>query len=603
MSDHYTMVPFRCSCTLTYRISPVGTEANMALSRRKLGTAISLVLFLLAMMSVAFQKRYGQGWLQLVAISDVFDGTPRTLRGKLYKHQGTMSIGITQESSEHRQRRIIIIGSGPTALGAARRLAELRDKFNFRITILEEAAQPGGLASSERDDKGFLWDMGGHVVFSHYDYFDKTLDRAVAHWNQRVRAAFAFMMGSDGQRRFIPYPVQNNIEVMDKIDQNKSLAGLKEITRNPSQGKPRNFDEWLLQHFGVGLCDVFMRKYNKKVWTVNTTEMNSVWVGERVAVPDINKIQAKIKAFDQGTPAEDSGWGPNRFFRFPRFNGTGNIWRGVARLVPREWFEFRRQVTSVNFDTKTVSVESAGNEHRLLHYDTLISTAPLDEFVHLLQGDDPSLARMNVLASQLIYSHTHVIGIGLVGQPPKMLSDKSWMYFPDADSPFYRITVFSAYSDDHVPKAGEYWSLMCEAAEPKDTPDRSHWTQANVVDSTVKALITYGFISADMVVSKYYRRLDHGYPVPSIGREGILEVVQPWLEAKHIYSRGRFGGWRYEVANQDHSFMQGVELVDKLLRGIPEETYPNPNLVNSRKNTGRFLDNDDSKNKFILLRN
>ena len=83
-----------------------------------------------------------------------------------------------------------------------------------------------------------------------------------------------------------------------------------------------------------------------------------------------------------------------------------------------------------------------------------------------------------------------------------------------------------------------------------------------------------------MVVSKYYRRLEHGYPVPSVSREAIQK------RSKGIYSRGRFGGWRYEVSNQDHSFMQ---VVDKLFRGIPEETYFNPSLVNSRKNTGRLF--------------
>jgi hypothetical protein len=30
--------------------------------------------------------------------------------------------------------------------------------------------------------------------------------------------------------------------------------------------------------------------------------------------------------------------------------------------------------------------------------------------------------------------------------------------------------------------------------------------------------------------------------------------------------------WKYEVANTDHSLMQGVELVDRLLLGTPETT-------------------------------
>ena len=498
---------------------------------------------------------------------------------------------------------IIIIGSGPTALGAAQRLHEPKKQFpNISIAILEQKGKPGGLAASERDDQGFLWDMGGHVVFSHYEYFDATLDRAVKDWNQKQRAAYAFMKGSDGKRRFIPYPVQNNIEVMDKVDQQKSLSGLEEIAANPVKEKPANFDQWLLRNFGTGLCDVFMRKYNKKVWTVDPTEMNSVWVGERVAVPDIAKIKAKIAAYDNGTPAQDSAWGPNNVFRFPKYNGTGGIWKAVADLLPREWFKFHHKVTGIDVDRKSLVVDSgepmkAAQEFK---FDSLISTVPLDIFVNMIKGKDGSLDEMKKLASQLVYSHTHVIGIGLTGQPPESLTNKSWVYFPDSDSPFHRITVFSSYSDDHVPVPGKQWSLMCEAAVPKSNFNPEQWTKDHLIDATIEALIAYGFITSEMVVSKYYRRLDHGYPVPSINREMILEKVQPWLESKGIYSRGRFGGWRYEVANQDHSFMQGVEIIDRLLRGILEETYPDANLVNSRRNTGRIYNERLKDYEFVI---
>ena len=37
----------------------------------------------------------------------------------------------------------------------------------------------------------------------------------------------------------------------------------------------------------------------------------------------------------------------------------------------------------------------------------------------------------------------------------------------------------------------------------------------------------------------------------------------------------------FPVSNQDHSLMQGVELVDRLLLGIPEVTYPFPGTANN----------------------
>jgi len=39
-----------------------------------------------------------------------------------------------------------------------------------------------------------------------------------------------------------------------------------------------------------------------------------------------------------------------------------------------------------------------------------------------------------------------------------------------------------------------------------------------------------------------------------------------------IYFERQLGAWKYEVGNMDHSFMQGVEVVDRLLSGSKEHT-------------------------------
>ena len=60
--------------------------------------------------------------------------------------------------------RIVIIGAGPTGLAAGYRLREL-GHTNF--VILESRDKVGGLASSETSPNGFIYDIGGHVLFSH----------------------------------------------------------------------------------------------------------------------------------------------------------------------------------------------------------------------------------------------------------------------------------------------------------------------------------------------------------------------------------------------------------------------------------------------------
>ena len=81
----------------------------------------------------------------------------------------------------------------------------------------------------------------------------------------------------------------------------------------------------------------------------------------------------------------------------------------------------------------------------------------------------------------------------------------------------------------------------------------------------------------------YVMETEFGYPVPTVDRDDLLNQIIPGLEEHNIYSRGRFGGWKYEVANMDHSVMQGVECVNRLLTGEKEVTWASPNVVNAGK--------------------
>ena len=449
--------------------------------------------------------------------------------------------------------RILIVGAGPTGMGAAWRLEEL-GYTNF--LLVEAGGHAGGLASSFVDERGFTWDVGGHVLFSHYAYFDAAMQAALGTdgWLQHERESWVWIAD-----RFVPYPIQNNLRYLpaDMID--KAIRGL--AARPPRIPSPtQDFGAWVLQTFGEGIRDIFMAPYNFKVWAYPLERLSAGWVDERVAVVDMSRVLQNILL-----QQDDRSWGPNNTFKFPKYGGTGAIWRALAKQIGNERVRYGTRIRSIDHRKKIATAD--GGEH--LAYDQILSTMPLDVLATTL---DPVLDPVMEAVPKLLRSHTHVVGIGLTGEMPEPLTRKCWMYFPEDNCPFYRVTVFSHYSPHNVPdpESGKYWSLLAETSESHlKVVDR-----AMIVEQTIRGLLNTRLIhSRNQVVSTWRYTAEHGYPTPSLERNDLLSKIEPALARAGIASRGRFGAWRYEVSNQDHSFMQGVEWADALLLEVPETTF------------------------------
>lgn len=203
---------------------------------------------------------------------------------------------------------VLVVAAGPTGLGAAERLNQ---QGICSWALVDSECEAGGFACTDVTKEGFLFDMGGHVIFSHYDYFDQLIDSAVGtgdkYWNTLQRVSYVWM-----KNRWVPYPFQNNLYCLPLEDKIKCINGVIDATKAPDL-KPTNFDEWIVKVMGTGIADLFMRPYNFKVWAYPTTEMQCEWLGERVATVDAKKVIENV-LLDK--PSE--GWGPNAVFPSPR---------------------------------------------------------------------------------------------------------------------------------------------------------------------------------------------------------------------------------------------------------------------------------------------
>lgn len=444
--------------------------------------------------------------------------------------------------------KIVIIGAGPTALGAAYHLTELGCS-HWRL--YERNDNVGGLSASFIDDHGFTWDVGGHVLFSHYEYFDGAVDEGLGGaWYEHQRESWVRILGS-----WVPYPFQNNIRHLPPKAVSECLDGLKALAGDPRTAP--NFCQWMNTVFGAGIVKHFMEPYNLKVWGVPLNEMSREWIGERVSVIDLKRIERNI-----AEKIDDVNWGPNNTFKFPHRGGTGAIFSGIARRF-QDRISLSHELTEVDLAARKLTFTNG----RCVHYDTLITTIPLDIFIGLCRNVPD---HVRDAASRLVHNSGLIVGIGVKGE---RRDSKCWMYFPEDNCPFYRVTNFHNYSPWNVPDgdSSRYFSLMCETTySPHKQVSREE-----IVEETIKGLVNTGLLSENerkRIISRYLIDIPYSYPVPTIGRDVALAVINSFLEAKGVYSRGRFGAWKYEVGNMDHSFMQGVEVVERVVRGGAEPT-------------------------------
>jgi protoporphyrinogen oxidase len=446
---------------------------------------------------------------------------------------------------------IVILGAGPTGLGAAYRLQE-RGETGFEI--FERAGRIGGLATSFEDEKGYTWDVSGHIIFSGYPYFNAFLEKILGKEGMRRIDRESWIKFED---RYVRYPFQNHLSALPEEAMLQCLIGLIESQTIHRDQAFHNFQEWVLAKFGAGVSKHFMFPYNEKVWSTPLNQMGFYWIAERVSVVDWKK------ALETMLSPKATDWGPNATFGYPATRGTVGLWLAVLPYIG-DRIRYRKRAVCIDEEARQIEF-SDGTTRR---YDRLLSTLPLEALVARLKGAPEPVRQA---AKKLMFNRLFSVGIGLKRPSP---SPKNWIYFPNPKTPFYRITYLSNYSPDIVPggDTSRYCSILTETTYSPFRP----LPAGDFVQAVLAGLVAEGILQPSdlsLVDSTYLIHAAHAYPIPSVERDEALQVIHAYLESQEIYSRGRFGSWKYEIGNQDHSLMQGVELVDRWLDGSEEKVF------------------------------
>jgi protoporphyrinogen oxidase len=478
-----------------------------------------------------------------------------------------------------RSVKVLIAGAGPCGLGAALEMLESGAGGDGDFLIVDPAKQAGGWASSRTTAEGFTFDFGGHVLFPHKHYarFAELLQGLPIGWASSVP-----QRGVQVEGRFLPYPAQRNLQ---RLPFGKLLRALGSVAlhrmRNSGERSAASGGEtdanggdlrsYLLEHFGPYITDILMGPLNRKQWAHEPEQLTDVWARHRSGSTTRNVADMKLGRMVRNLllGKDDPGWTPETRVTYPAMGGSGAIWSAVASTIPADKMLLETRIISISFESKTALLSTG----ETVAWEQMVSTMPLD----VLLRSVPERPELAIKAEGLVRARSRLFGFGMRGEIPVRYAGLHSCQVTEADMPFWRVNFPMTVSKGNGPDG--CFSMLCEVSEPAGEPGQSADELRAAVEESLYRMGLLGRPGLE-VVSRWEYRIEHGYPVPFLGRDALLSKVQPLLEEAGVYSRGRFGTWRYEISNQDHAFMQGVEVVRRILFRLPEETFGNAVAVN-----------------------
>jgi UDP-galactopyranose mutase len=479
--------------------------------------------------------------------------------------------------------KCVVVGAGPTGLSAAYHLDE-------DTLLLDKNATVGGWCRSIQDE-GFTFDYAGHIMFSNDPYvleLYKVLLGDNMHWQNReawvyskgVHTRYPFqgalyglppgvikecIMGAIEARYGVAAQPQSaddsckpttvaatgDVKDIDDCcgDGSVSLESTTSKVSKAQNGEPRNFEEFIYKVWGAGIAKHFAIPYNRKLWTVPLTEMETSWLGGRVPLPNLEEIiEGALEPV--GTPM-----GPNARFGYPLKGGFEAMMNGFLPHI-KGTIELNADVISVLPQDKIIALADG----RRFHYDQLISTMPLPELVKLIGKNAPG--HVHAAARGLHHISIRCVNLGIAREN---ITDKHWIYYPE-DTVFHRIFVQGNASPHCNPPGG--FGLICEISYSEHKPLPCDGQQ--LIDRCVQDLIKVGLMTPeDTLITSNLVNMPYAYVVYDHDRAKNVETVKSWMAEHGIVLYGRYSEWEYY--NSDHAFLAGKKAAEAVKRMRPKK--------------------------------
>ncbi|MET0855745.1 MAG: NAD(P)-binding protein [Telluria sp.] len=463
----------------------------------------------------------------------------------------------------------VIVGAGPTGLSAAYHLGA-------DTLLLEKNATVGGWCRSI-EDAGFTFDHAGHIMFSNDAYVLKLYYKLLGanlHWQNREAWVYS-------KQVFTRYPFQGALYGLPPavikecivgamearygtVDTDGAAAagascddtavedccadGTVEIANGAAShpGAVMNFEQFIYQVWGAGIAKHFAVPYNKKLWTVPLTQMETSWLGGRVPLPDLAEI------IEGALEPVGKPMGPNARFGYPIKGGFQALMNGFLPHI-RGRIELNADVVQLLPEEHLIALADG----RRFRYDNLISTMPLPQLIKLI--GDAAPGHVQEAARGLKHISIRCVNLGVAREN---ITDKHWIYYPE-DSIFHRIFVQGNASPECNAPGG--FGFTCEISYSPWKPlplDGDALIRQCIADCIKVGMIR----PEDVILAANEVDMPYAYVVYDHARAANVQAVKDWLARHDITLAGRYSEWEYY--NSDHAFLAGKKAAESVQAAV-----------------------------------
>jgi len=422
----------------------------------------------------------------------------------------------------------VVIGAGLTGLSFAYH-------YDKKIPIYEQNATVGGLVRTLKFNS-YRFDFAPHLLHLRTDYVKRLLfDTLGLDCKKHKRKAAIYF-----EKKIIPYPFELNLYALSNKVKSDCLKGLNAINSSDRAKiqtlQFNSYREYALNAFGSGIANHYLLPYNRKVWDTEPGELTCEWMGF-LPTANVEEILDSVERLSHRN---------NRFGYNPEFFYPSN--GGIQELPD----VFANKLLNINLNKRVYEIDVFKKkvefvDGKYIHYERLVSTIPLNKLIFMI-----NLKKYSRLASELKNTSVYSTNIVIDGKVPEGLH---WLYFPDNDYDFYRISFPKNYFQNCSPNDEQVITV--------EVGSRDHNLNIEkLMTKIIKQILTMDIFDINDIIYTRSMKIPVAYCIFDKNRSRVVKILREELENFNIISVGSYGQWNY--LGMEDVILRGRELALKM---------------------------------------